>query len=270
MAQARTRLWFLPTSPRSPDKIRPELGILQAFEGAVWDRAGQAEFFRHIVDSGSYESTGRPPKEPDQPGRERVHRAPRALGFVRAKTGDPLEITQAGHALIDGYDPADLSRLNTHFGPRAVLIPGLGLCIVGLVLLSRVPVHGGYVVDLLPSMLLFGLGAGLSFPALTIVAMADATPDDAGLVSGLINTALQVGGALGLSVLATLSAARTGSLLAGGEDSAAALTGGYHLGFTVAVILVVAAAVVAVAALRPATSIAAGTMTDEQQEAVAA
>jgi hypothetical protein len=108
MAQARTRLWFLPTSPRSPEKVGPELTILQAFEGQVWDKAAQAEFFRRIVDSGSYESAGRPPKEPDQPGRERVHRAPRALGFVRAKTGDALVITPAGHALIDEYDPADL------------------------------------------------------------------------------------------------------------------------------------------------------------------
>jgi hypothetical protein len=108
MAQARTRLWFLPTSPRSPDKIQPELTILQAFEGKVWDKTAQAEFFRRIVDSGSYESAGRPPKEPDQPGRERVHRAPRALGFARAKTGDRLVITPAGHALIEGYDPADL------------------------------------------------------------------------------------------------------------------------------------------------------------------
>jgi hypothetical protein len=108
MAQARTRLWFLPTSPRSPDKIRPELAILQAFEGKTWDKAAQAEFFRRIVESGSYESAGRPAKEPDQPGRERVHRAPRALGFVRAKTGDPLVITPAGHALLAGHDAADV------------------------------------------------------------------------------------------------------------------------------------------------------------------
>ena len=108
MPQARTRLWFLPTSPRSPDKIRPELTVLQAWEGKTWDRVAQAEFFRQIVANGSYESAGRPPKEPDQPGRERVHRGPRSLGLVRARTGGILEITKAGHALIDGYDPADL------------------------------------------------------------------------------------------------------------------------------------------------------------------
>ena len=108
MAQARTRLWFLPTSPRSPDKIRPELTVLQEFEGTKWDKDAQAAFFKRIVSSGSYESAGREPKEPDQPGRERVHRAPRSLGLVRAATGSTLEITTAGHALIDGHDPADL------------------------------------------------------------------------------------------------------------------------------------------------------------------
>jgi hypothetical protein len=108
MPQARTRLWFLPTSPRSPDKIRPELTILQKYEGQPWTREAQAQFFREIVDCGTYESAGRPPKEPDQPGRERVHRAPRALGLVRASTGTTLVITAAGHALIDGHDSADL------------------------------------------------------------------------------------------------------------------------------------------------------------------
>jgi hypothetical protein len=108
MAQARTRLWFLPTSPRSPDKIRPELTVLQEFEGRTWDKGAQAAFFKRIVSSGSYESAGREPKEPDQPGRERVHRAPRSLGLVRAATGSNLEFTTAGHALIEGHDPADL------------------------------------------------------------------------------------------------------------------------------------------------------------------
>jgi AlwI restriction endonuclease len=108
MAQARTRLWFLPTSPRSPDKIRPELTVLQEFEGGKWDKDAQAAFFKRIVSSGTYESAGREPKEPDQPGRERVHRAPRSLGLVRAATGSTLDITTAGHALIGGHDPADL------------------------------------------------------------------------------------------------------------------------------------------------------------------
>lgn len=108
MAQARTRLWFLPTSPRSPDKIRPELTILQPFEGSLWDKAAQAEFLRRIVSAGAYETGTVRTKEPDHSGRERVHRAPRALGFVRAKTGTVLEITSAGHALIDGEDAAAL------------------------------------------------------------------------------------------------------------------------------------------------------------------
>jgi hypothetical protein len=81
---------------------------LQEFDKKKWDKDAQATFFKRIVDTGSYESAGREPKEPDQPGRERVHRAPRSLGLVRAATGSTLEITTAGHALIDGHDPADL------------------------------------------------------------------------------------------------------------------------------------------------------------------
>ena len=143
------------------------------------------------------------------------------------------------------------ARLNMRFGPRAVLLPGLVACAVGLLLLARVPVAGGYVVDLMPSMVLFGVGAGLSFPALTILAMSEASPADAGLMSGLINTALQVGGALGLSVLATLSTSHTDELTAAGSDVASALTGGYRLGFVVAASLLGAAVVLAITVLRP-------------------
>ena len=83
-------------------------------------------------------------------------------------------------------------------------------------------------------MLLLGVGAGLSFPSLMTLAMSGATQSDSGLASGLVNTSLQVGGALGLAVLATLSTTRTETLLADGEGRASALTGGYHLAFIVA------------------------------------
>jgi MFS family permease len=99
--------------------------------------------------------------------------------------------------------------------------------------------------------ILLGLGAGLSFPALMTLAMSGATRDDAGLASGLVNTAAQVGGALGLAVLATLSATRSDSLLGDGESVAAALTGGYHLAFIIAAALVAAAIVFAVTVLEP-------------------
>jgi MFS family permease len=112
-------------------------------------------------------------------------------------------------------------------------------------------VDAAYVTDVLPVMVLLGIGAGLSFPSLMTLAMSGATQSDAGLASGLVNTTQQVGGALGLAVLATLSTTRTDELLAAGEPTGAALTDGYHLAFVIGTGLVVAAIAVAVAVLRP-------------------
>src|ERR1700709_2663229 len=95
--------------------------------------------------------------------------------------------------------------LVTRFGARQTLIPGLVLIVVGLGLFALAPVGGGYLVHVFPSMVLFGTGAGLCFPALMTLAMSGATPEDAGLASGLINTSAQIGGALGLAALASLS-----------------------------------------------------------------
>jgi len=141
--------------------------------------------------------------------------------------------------------------LITRFGARATLLPGLVLTAAALVLFAQAPVDGDYAQHVLPVTILLGLGAGLSFPALMTLAMSGATPADAGLASGLVNTAAQVGGALGLAVLATLSATRSDGLLDDGEAAAAALTGGYHLAFLIAAALVVAALVVALAVLEP-------------------
>jgi MFS family permease len=143
-------------------------------------------------------------------------------------------------------------RLVMRFGARATLLPGLALIVAGLGLFTQAPVDGDYVTHVLPVMILLGTGAGLSFPALMTLAMSGATPSDAGLASGLVNTSAQVGGALGLAVLATLSASRSDTLIAGGDSTAAALTGGYHLAFWIAGGLVVAAIVVAVTVLEPA------------------
>ena len=120
----------------------------------------------------------------------------------------------------------------------------------GLALFARAPVDGTYFADVLPSMLLLGIGAGLAFPALMTLAMSGATPEDAGPGLGPRQHEPQVGGALGLSVLATLSATRTDSLLAAGDSTAAALTGGYHLAFAIAAGLVVVGLVIAVTVLR--------------------
>jgi EmrB/QacA subfamily drug resistance transporter len=142
------------------------------------------------------------------------------------------------------------ARLITRLGARAVLLPGLALLVGGLVLLTGAPVGGDYATDLLPAMVLLGAGAGLAFPALVTLAMSGATAADSGLASGLVNTTQQVGGALGLAVLATLSTSRTNSLLADGESAASALTGGYHLAFAIAAGLVLAAIAVAATVLR--------------------
>jgi EmrB/QacA subfamily drug resistance transporter len=144
-------------------------------------------------------------------------------------------------------------RLVMRFGARATLLPALVLIAAGLLLFARVPVDGDYWVDILPVMLLLGTGAGLAFPSLMTLAMSGATKSDAGLASGLVNTTLQVGGALGLAVLATLSATRTDNLVAGGDSNASALTGGYHLAFVIGAGLVATAIVVAIAVLQPET-----------------
>jgi EmrB/QacA subfamily drug resistance transporter len=153
-------------------------------------------------------------------------------------------------ALIGVLSLGASARLNLRFGARATLLPGLVLIVAGLVLFGQAPVDANYVVDVLPSMVLLGVGAGLSFPSLMTLAMSGATQSDSGLASGLVNTSLQVGGALGLAVLATLSTSRTDSLLESGESTASALTGGYHLAFFIAAGLVALAIVVALTVLQ--------------------
>jgi EmrB/QacA subfamily drug resistance transporter len=131
-------------------------------------------------------------------------------------------------------------RLIMRFGARTCLFPGLALIALALVYFTRVPVDGSYVTDILPVMLLLGAGAGTCFPALMTLAMSGATPADAGLASGLVNTGAQAGGALGLAILATLSSSRSDHLVAHGASQAAALTGGYHVAFWIAAALIVA------------------------------
>ena len=153
------------------------------------------------------------------------------------------------------------ARLAVRFGPRNVLLAGLLLVAAALALLAGIPVHGSYAVHLLPAMLVFGAGGGLTLPALAMLGMSAATPADAGIVSGLFNTTQQVGAALGVALLSTLAAARTAHLAATagrpGAMTAAALTSGYRLAFVVGAGLAAGALVVAMAVLRPAGSPAA-------------
>ena len=137
------------------------------------------------------------------------------------------------------------------FGPRAPLIVALVSIGVALLLFSRTPVDGNYVLDIAPVMVLFGLGAGLAFPSLMGLAMSGATPQDSGLASGLVNTSVQVGGAVGLAILATLATEHTDGLLADGEPTATALNAGFHLAYLIGAGLVGVAIVLALTVLRP-------------------
>jgi EmrB/QacA subfamily drug resistance transporter len=174
----------------------------------------------------------------------------RILGYDAIETGLAfLPVAVLIGALSLGFS----ARLNMRFGARATLLPSLALIVAGLALFARSPVDGSYAIDVLPAMVLLGTGAGLSFPSLTTLAMSGASGRDAGLASGLINTSLQVGGAVGLAILATLATTRTDSLLAGGGSTASALLGGYHLAFLISAGLVVAAIGLALTVLRSET-----------------
>ncbi|SIN17741.1 MFS transporter [Micromonospora cremea] len=158
-------------------------------------------------------------------------------------------------------------RLIARWGARAVLLAGLGLAAVGFLLLGRLPADGGYLADVLPAMLIFGVAGGLTLPAVTTLAMAGATDADAGLASGLANTTQQVGGAVGLAALATLAATRADGLRAAGWAEVAALAGGYRIAFTVAAALVVAALLVALTTLPGARPAALRAGTDRHRSA---
>jgi MFS family permease len=186
----------------------------------------------------------------------------RVLGYDAFQVGLAfLPVAVAIGALSLGFSP----RLITRFGPRQTLLPGLVLIVVGLLLFMQVRVDVDYMSGILPVMLLLGVGAGLSFPSLMTLAMSGVAPSDSGLASGLVNTTQQVGGALGLAVIATLSTTRTDGLLADGASTASALTGGYHLAFGIGAGLVAAGVVLAATLLRPE-----GSLPAEEERADAA
>jgi EmrB/QacA subfamily drug resistance transporter len=176
-----------------------------------------------------------------------------ALYLQRILGYDPLEVGLAflPTTIVMGTMSLGFSeRLIMRFGPRRTLIAGLVLIAGGLLLFARTPVDGEYVTDLLAPLLLLGLGVGTSFPSLMTLAMSGATPEDAGLASGLVNTSAQVGGAVGLAVLATLASQRTDSQLEAGASQLAALNSGFHLAYLVGAALVIVALAIAVAVLR--------------------
>ncbi|HYT52613.1 MAG TPA: MFS transporter [Gaiellaceae bacterium] len=161
-----------------------------------------------------------------------------------------------------GFLPANLimgafslglsAKLVMRYGIRTPLATGLLLAAAGLALFVRAPVDGTFAIDVLPSMILLGFGAGMALNPVLLAAMSDVKPEESGLASGVVNTAFMMGGALGLAILASLAASHSDSLRASGDSHLAALTGGYHVAFLVGAIFALAAAALGAVLLRTA------------------
>ena len=165
----------------------------------------------------------------------------------------PLQVGLAflpANLIMGAFSIGLSAKIVMRFGIRRALFTGLLLAAAGLALFVRAPVHGNFAVDVLPSMILLGFGAGIAFNPMLLAAMRDVAPEESGLASGLVNTAFMMGGALGLAVLASLAASRTNSLTSSGHEHLTALVGGYHLAFLVGAAFAVAAAALGGALLR--------------------
>jgi EmrB/QacA subfamily drug resistance transporter len=159
----------------------------------------------------------------------------------------PLEVGLAflpGNLIMGVLSVGISAKLVMRYGVRLPLSAGLGFAAVGLLLFARAPVEGNFVVDVLPSMILLGMGAGIAFNPVLFAAMSDVEQSEAGLASGVVNTAFMMGGALGLAVLASLAASRTETLEASGDGRLEALTGGYHAAFLLGALFAAAAAAI--------------------------
>ncbi|MCA2212434.1 MFS transporter [Jidongwangia harbinensis] len=168
----------------------------------------------------------------------------RIMGYDALRTGAAFLPTPV---LIGVVSLLVAPRLTGRFGPRPVLLGGLVALAAGLTMLSRAPVGSSYLVDLLPALLVMGLGVGVTIPSLIMLSMAGAARCDTGMVSGLTTTAQQAGAALGLAVLAAVAAGHTSR---SGSAPLAALRDGYSLAFLVAAGFVVGALVLTAFVLR--------------------
>jgi EmrB/QacA subfamily drug resistance transporter len=142
-------------------------------------------------------------------------------------------------------------KLVMRFGIRRPLTVGLLLAAVSLALFSQAPVGGSFLIHVLPSMILLGIGAGIAFNPVLLAAMGDVEPHESGLASGVVNTSFMMGGALGLAVLVSISTARTNHLLASGSSRVHALNEGLQTAFAVGAVAALLAAIVGGAFLRP-------------------
>jgi EmrB/QacA subfamily drug resistance transporter len=155
-----------------------------------------------------------------------------------------------GNLVMGFLSIAVSAKLVLRYGVRAPLAVGLVAAGLGLLLFARAPVDGGYVMDVLPGMILLGLGAGIAFNPVLFAAMSEVKPEESGLASGIVNTSFMMGGALGLAVLASVAASRTSHLESAGHSTASALTSGYHVAFVVGALFAVAAAAIGATLLR--------------------
>jgi EmrB/QacA subfamily drug resistance transporter len=165
----------------------------------------------------------------------------------------PLQVGLAflpSNLIMGAFSLGLSAKLVMRFGIRTPLAAGLLVAAAGLALFARAPVDGNFIADVLPGMLLLGLGAGVAFNPVLLAAMSDVEPGESGLASGVVNTSFMMGGALGHAVLASLAAARTDGLLVSGTDRLAALNGGYHVAFIVGAVFAAAASLLGAALLR--------------------
>jgi EmrB/QacA subfamily drug resistance transporter len=166
---------------------------------------------------------------------------------------DPLHVGLAflpANLIMGAFSLGLSARIVMRFGVRVPIAVGMSLVAVGLALFARAPVDGSFLVDVLPSMVVLGIGVGMAMNPVLLAAMSDVDVSESGLASGIVNTAFMMGGALGLAVLASLAARRTGDLAAQGHGEIAALNGGYHLAFLVGAAFAVVATALGAALLR--------------------
>ena len=168
----------------------------------------------------------------------------RVLGFGPLKAGLAFLPFTAGIILSAGF----ASNFAPRFGVRPIAIGGMIVTSIGMLLLTRLPVHGSYAADVLPSLVVTSLGLGCVFLPLTLVATTGLENEDQGLASGLFNTSQQVGGALGLAILSTFAASATSG--DHGVSKSAALVDGFHVAFAGGAIFILVALVALLALLR--------------------
>jgi EmrB/QacA subfamily drug resistance transporter len=165
----------------------------------------------------------------------------------------PLEVGLSflpANLIMGAFSLGLSAKIVMRYGFRLPLGIGLGLAGAGLALFVRAPVEGSFLVDVLPSMILLGFGAGLAFNPVLLAAMSDVDPTESGLASGVVNTSFMMGGALGLAALASIASSRTSSLRASGDGPLTALVGGYHAAFLVGALFAVGAAALGAGLLR--------------------